>query len=70
MEELKRRDPKDIYSRYQAGSIKNVAGLDLAIDFPSKSDFVFDWSAAPGTQVRDLANDIIEAIRRKKLLNF
>lgn len=70
MDELKRRDPKNIYSRYQAGSIKNVAGLDLAIDFPTDSDFIFDWASAPGTKVHDLADDIIEVLQRKQLINF
>ena len=32
--ELKRRDPKGIYKRYDKGEIKNIAGLDLPIDEP------------------------------------
>ena len=31
-EELRRRDPKHIYQRYDEGKINNVAGLDLDID--------------------------------------
>jgi len=38
LEELRRRDPKDIYKKYDAGEIQNVAGLDLQVDEPEKSD--------------------------------
>ena len=70
MTELKSRDPKGIYSRYEAGSIKNVAGLDLLTDFPTESDFVFDWASAPETKASDLAKNIVEAIQKKKLINI
>ena len=34
LEELRRRDPKGIYRRFDAGELKSVAGLDLPIDEP------------------------------------
>ena len=34
IEELVRRDPKKIYERFFDGEIKNVAGLDMEVDFP------------------------------------
>tara|TARA_B100000989_G_C19528294_1_gene468152 strand:+ start:590 stop:1126 length:537 start_codon:yes stop_codon:yes gene_type:complete len=34
VEELKRRDPKGIYKKFDQGQIKNVAGLDIDVDFP------------------------------------
>ena len=34
IEELVRRDPKKIYEKFFDGEIKNVAGLDLEVDFP------------------------------------
>ena len=40
LEELQRRDPKKIYSRFNAGELKNVAGLDLDIDEPQFPDWV------------------------------
>lgn len=40
MEELRRRDPKGIYRRFDAGELKHVAGLDLAIDEPDAADWV------------------------------
>ncbi len=44
MSELRRRDPKGIYRMYDLGEIKDVAGLDLVIDYPScpHLHFVFE----------------------------
>ena len=39
-EELRRRDPKGIYRRFDAGELSNVAGFDLAIDEPDAADWV------------------------------
>lgn len=35
LEELARRDPKKIYERARRGELKNVAGVDLEVDFPA-----------------------------------
>lgn len=43
MSELKRRDPKNIYKNFNAGLIKNVAGLDLKVDQPTQADLVVDF---------------------------
>jgi cytidine diphosphoramidate kinase len=40
LEELRRRDPKGIYRRFDAGEINNVAGLDLHIDEPEAPDWM------------------------------
>jgi cytidine diphosphoramidate kinase len=42
MEELRKRDPKGIYRRFDAGEIRNVAGLDLPIDKPLNSDIIIE----------------------------
>jgi len=34
VEELRRRDPKGIYRRFDRGELRDVAGLDLAVDEP------------------------------------
>jgi cytidine diphosphoramidate kinase len=44
LNELKRRDPKGIYKRFESGEIKNVAGIDLKVDFPVKPDIHLKWS--------------------------
>jgi len=41
LEELRRRDPKRIYERFEKGEITNVAGLDLKVDFPSRPHLHF-----------------------------
>ena len=37
-EELRRRDPKKIYSRFDAGVLVNVVGLDLPFDEPVEAE--------------------------------
>ena len=46
LDELKKRDPKDIYKRFASGEIKNVAGLDLKVDFPVNPDVCLKWSSS------------------------
>ena len=43
LNELRRRDPKRIYQRYDAGELKNVAGLDLPVDEPFKPHVKLDF---------------------------
>jgi len=42
--ELRRRDPKSIYQRFNCGEIKNVAGLDLKIDEPLNAHLIIDYA--------------------------
>lgn len=42
-EELRRRDPKGIYRRFDSGELTHVAGLDLPIDEPEASDWVVEF---------------------------
>lgn len=41
VDELFKRDPKGLYARYRSGIEKNVAGLDLKVDFPDTPDLIF-----------------------------
>ena len=59
IEELRRRDPKGIYRRFDAGEIKNVAGLDLHIDEPEAPDWIGEF--LPGRTVDELANELLTA---------
>ena len=36
LEELKKRDSKGIYKKFEEGNLKNIAGLDLAIQKPTE----------------------------------
>jgi len=44
LDELISRDPKGIYRKYNLGEIKNVAGMDLDVDFPVNPDIHIKWS--------------------------
>lgn len=43
IDELRRRDPKGIYRRFDKGELSNVAGLDLKIDEPVKPDLCLEY---------------------------
>ena len=43
LDELRLRDPKKIYQRYDAGELNNVAGLDLQIDEPLEPHVTLDF---------------------------
>ena len=47
LKELRHRDPKFIYKRYDNGDLRNVAGLDLKVDEPFKSHLTLDFEAQP-----------------------
>ena len=61
--ELRKRDPKGIYRRFDAGALDNVAGLDLPVDEPEAADRVleFDESQTPAV----LADQLLDGIRKK-----
>lgn len=60
LEELKRRDPKGIYRKHQAGELKHVAGLDLEVDEPKQPDLVVEY--APQKSINDTANKILDSL--------
>ena len=64
IDELRRRDPKGIYSRFDSGDLKNVAGLDLPIDEPKSADFVMEF--APDYSVSAVAEEVIHKIKIKE----
>lgn len=45
MDELRRRDPKGIYSRYDRGEAKHVSGLDVEVDVPAAPHLRFGWES-------------------------
>ena len=58
--ELKRRDPKGIYQRFDSGKLKNVAGLDLEVDEPQTPDILFEFDST--LSLSDLADEVIKKI--------
>lgn len=65
LEELRRRDPKGIYRRFDAGELRHVAGLDLPIDEPETADWVAEF--APGKDVAGLTEELLKNLRTKDL---
>jgi cytidine diphosphoramidate kinase len=63
-EELRRRDPKKIYERFDAGELVNVAGFDLAIDEPNAADWVIDFT--PSARIELQADELCKRITEKR----
>ena len=64
VEELRRRDPKGIYRRFDVGELTDVAGLDLSIDEPASADWVAEYT--PGQSVQALADELIGVLETGK----
>lgn len=58
IDELRRRNSKGIYSRFDAGELQNVAGLDLDVDTPKTPhlEFLFESSDS----MTELARRVIQ----------
>jgi adenylylsulfate kinase-like enzyme len=61
LEELKRRDPKQIYARAERGELKDVAGLDFAVDEPQAPDVRIGWVS--GLTVETALARVIEQLK-------
>jgi len=64
LDELRRRDPKGIYCRFDTGELNHVAGLDLPIDEPEAADWVVAFD--PGRSVATLAEELFIQLNRRK----
>jgi adenylylsulfate kinase len=62
MTELRRRDPKRIYERFENGEISNVAGLDLEVEFPREPHFHFRY--IDGVSLNDMVQKILMKVMR------
>ena len=65
IEELRRRDPKGIYRRFEVGTLTDVAGLDLTIDEPEASDWVVSFE--PERDAALLAEDLLSKLIKRKI---
>ena len=63
LKELRRRDPKKIYQRYDAGDLSDVAGLDLAVDEPLEPHVILDFETHPS--LYDSPTNIVEYLMSK-----
>jgi cytidine diphosphoramidate kinase len=64
VEELRRRDPKGIYRRFDGGELANVAGLDLPIDEPKAADWILEF--LPGQTVDAMADVLMNQLMQRK----
>jgi adenylylsulfate kinase-like enzyme len=64
LEELRRRDPKGIYRRFDNGELTHVAGLDLAIDEPEAADWIEEFD--PERTVTELAEKLNQILCTRK----
>ena len=62
VEELRRRDPKGIYRRFDTGELTNVAGLDLPIDEPKTADWMVEFVSDRPVTV--LAEDLLNRLMK------
>jgi adenylylsulfate kinase-like enzyme len=64
VEELRRRDPKGIYQRFDAGELTHVAGLDLPIDEPEAAELIVEFD--PERSVTVLAEELNQILSIRK----
>ena len=64
LEELRRRDPKGIYRKHQAGELKHVAGLDLDVDEPSKPDYKVEFTSNQNPE--EISENILKLIKNNE----
>ena len=65
IEELKLRDPKGIYKKFDQGIIDNVAGLDLSIDKPTSPDIAISFEKEVSALVN--SKKVIDHFFKKEL---
>jgi cytidine diphosphoramidate kinase len=58
--ELKKRDPKNLYRDVELGKIKNVAGIDLQVNYPSKPDVYLKWNEQ--STINSMFSELIDGI--------
>ena len=66
LDELRRRDPKSIYQRYENGELIDVAGLDLSVDTPQTPHLTLDFETQPTIwqSPTDLADHLMAALNK------
>lgn len=60
LSELRKRDHKGIYEKFDKGLLKNVAGLDLSVDFPLNPNFHFKYD--PDVQLHEIVGSVIATL--------
>jgi cytidine diphosphoramidate kinase len=61
---LRKRDPKGLYRRFDHGEIKDVAGLDISVDFPKNPDLSIKYKKEDTPDIT--SNRILEEFLKRK----
>ena len=70
LEELRSRDPKNIYQRHTDGYLQNVAGLDLVVDQPYESNLILDFETQPSIwqSHKRLADHVMSELQKNNIV--
>ena len=65
---LKDRDPKGLYKRFDRGEIKDIAGLDISVDFPENSDLRIKYNkdSTPEILTETLLKEFMEFVKKNE----
>ena len=63
IEEIIKRDPKNIYKNYKSGKIRNVYGIDLKVEEPENPDCLLSYK--DGMSVDKMSNILISEFKKK-----
>lgn len=64
LEELRRRDSKGIYRRFDEGATRNIAGLDLPVDEPESPDVLFDHATV--LSVESMTERVLDTLKDRR----
>ena len=59
-DELRRRDPKGIYKRFDEGRLTHVAGLDLPVDEPLMPDYLLEFN--PESSLEAITQELLNKL--------
>ena len=65
LSELRNRDPKGIYKRFDSGELSSVAGLDLAIDEPEIPDLVIEFEAERSASIA--VQEVLSEFKKRRV---
>ncbi len=64
--ELIKRDPKKIYKSFKEGKLKNIAGLDLEVDYPENPNILLEYNEE--MSIKYCAKKILQVFKEKNKL--
>ena len=65
LKELQKRDKNHIYSHFEAGKIKNVAGFDIEVDEPTKADWTI---ISDNTSSKALSSQLMAKLKEENFI--